>query len=218
MTHHPHDPGTALRVRREYERLAERYDRRWAAYVERSLAMLRPWVEGAALGRVLDLGCGTGALLPRLGRWKAEVSAYVGLDPSAAMLRLARTKVGDARFGRIALTAGAAEALPFGDGRFDTVVSASSLHYWDDAARGLAEARRVLRPGGRLLLLDWRRDAWTMRAMNAGMRLARVPYERMYARAEVRALLRGAGFRVAREAAGRAGAVWALAAWEALAD
>jgi SAM-dependent methyltransferase len=217
MTHHPHDPGTAPRVRREYERLAEAYDRRWAAYVERSLAIVRPWLEGAALGRVLDLGCGTGALVPRLGRWKAEVSAYVGLDPSAAMLRLARANEGDASW-PVAFAAGAAEALPFADLRFDTVVSASSLHYWDGAGRGLAEARRVLRRGGRLVLLDWRRDAWTMRAMDIGMRLARVPYERMYSRAEVRALLRGAGFRVAREATGRAGAVWALAAWEALAE
>lgn len=209
--------SAANAVRREYAALAERYDRRWATYVERSLALLRPWTEGAALGRVLDVGCGTAALLPRLRAWGADVSAYAGLDVSPEMLLAARAKSADAP-PSAAFVAGDAQSLPFRAASFDTVVSASALHYWDAPDAAFAEIRRVLRPGGRLLLLDWSRDPLVMKVADAGMRLAGVEYVRTYTRDEVAALLDRAGFRVTREARGSAGSFWRVMAFDAVAD
>jgi ubiquinone/menaquinone biosynthesis C-methylase UbiE len=186
-------PGNG--VRREYAALAERYDRRWAEYNRRSLELLRPHLADREVGMLLDLGCGTANLLPRLGEWGARVERYAGADLSPEMLLAAAPRVRAAPF-PAALVAADAAALPLRDASVDTVVSASTLHDWPDPAAALAEARRVLRPGGRLLLLDWCRERVTMHALNLALRVARNPFHRMYSRDEAAALLAAAGFRV----------------------
>ena len=202
----PHD------VPHEYARGAAEYDRRWARYNRATLALLRPWIAGRVLGRVLDVGCGTGNLLSLLAGSGARVDRYAGIDPAPRMLRIAREKL-RASTTPGALLAATAEALPFAPGAFDTAISASTLHDWVDPHVGLAEVRRVLRPGGELLLLDWHRDPLPMRLLNAGMRIARVGYRRMYARNEVADALAGAGFRVTAEARGGAGGLWRVIAF-----
>jgi len=159
------------------------YDRRWARYNARSLALLRPLL-GDDPGDVLDLACGTANLLPMVGR-------YVGVDASVEMLLAARRK-----FATAALAAADSATLPFADARFDTVCCASAFHIFPEPERALAEVRRVLRPGGRLLLLDWSRERVTMRALNLYLRLTGDAYRRMYTLNEAGALLQGAGFRV----------------------
>lgn len=94
-------------------------------------------VMSTAPRRVLDVGAGQGALVSRLAA--GGLDAW-GVDPCVA---------GGGRVLR-----GRAEALPFAPGRFDVVVSALVLHYLPDAARAIGEARRVLAPGGRLVLAD----------------------------------------------------------------
>jgi ubiquinone/menaquinone biosynthesis C-methylase UbiE len=200
------------RIAPEYTSAAGDYDRRWARYNAASLALLRPWVAGRALGHVLDVGCGTGNLLALLADAGARVEAYAGLDLSPDMLRTAAEKLGRSTIPG-ALAAGSVEALPFADDAFDTAVSASTLHDWPDPHAGLAEVRRVLRPGGTLLLLDWDRAPLPMRALNAWMRITRVGYRRMYPRGEMAALLAEAGFRVEAQARGAAGGPWRLAAF-----
>jgi ubiquinone/menaquinone biosynthesis C-methylase UbiE len=200
-------------IRAEYDRAAADYDRRWARYNRASLALLRPWIAGRTLGHVVDVGCGTGNLLPLL-TGPARIDGYLGVDLSPEMLRVARGKASGGA-GRIGFVAGDAGRLPLRDESFDTAVSASVLHYWDDADAALAEVRRVLRPGGRLLLLDWLRDPLPMRLLNAWMRITRVEYRRMYSRSElVNALVR-AGFRVEGEERESAGGAWRLIAFDA---
>lgn len=200
------------RIPDEYARGAAEYDRRWARYSAASLALLRPWVAARPPGPVLDVGCGTGNLLPLLGSSVDGADAYAGIDPAPAMLRIARDKLrASGMRGRV--LAATAEALPFADGAFGTAVSASNFHDWSDPRAGLAEIRRVLRADGELLLLDWHRDPLPMRLLNAGMRIARMGYRRMYARAEMRDALAAAGFRVRDEARGAAGGPWRLIAF-----
>lgn len=102
---------------------------------------------GDARGRrILDAGCGSGALSAAL---RAEGAVVTGVDGSPAMLELARTRLGDGVPLRVVDLAG---PLPFEDDTFDDVVASLVLHYLGDWPAVLAEMRRVLRPGGRLIV------------------------------------------------------------------
>jgi len=96
--------------------------------------------------RVLDAGCGSGPLTEDLRARGAVVS---GFDASRAMLDLARERLGEDVDLRVA---DISRPLPYADGEFDDVVVSLVLHYLKDWSAPLAELRRVLRPGGRLLL------------------------------------------------------------------
>ncbi|MFI7643173.1 class I SAM-dependent methyltransferase [Nonomuraea sp. NPDC049400] len=113
------------------------------AYYERP-AMLA--LAGDVAGRrILDAGCGSGPLSAALRDCGAVVT---GIDSSAAMLALARRRLGgDADLHVVDLS----DPLPFPDGAFDDVVASLVLHYLEDWGPTLAELRRVLRPGGRLI-------------------------------------------------------------------
>jgi SAM-dependent methyltransferase len=113
------------------------------AYYERPATLA---LAGEVAGRrILDAGCGSGPLSAALRDRGAVVT---GFDSSAGMLQLARRRLGDdadlhlADLGR---------PLPFPDGAFDDVVASLVLHYLEDWTAPLAELRRVLRPGGRLI-------------------------------------------------------------------
>ncbi|NLU67759.1 methyltransferase domain-containing protein [Streptomyces sp. HNM0574] len=95
--------------------------------------------------RVLDAGCGSGPLTAALRERGAHVT---GVDVSPAMLELARRRLGEDADLHLADLAG---RLPFADGAFDVVVSSLVLHYLEDWGPTLAELRRVLGPGGRLV-------------------------------------------------------------------
>ena len=96
--------------------------------------------------RILDVGCGAGPLLAALRDRGAVVT---GVDSSATMVELARRRLGgDATL----QVADLRDPLPFPDAAFDDVVAALVLHYLEDWTGPLAELRRVLRPGGRLIV------------------------------------------------------------------
>jgi SAM-dependent methyltransferase len=96
--------------------------------------------------RILDAGCGSGPLFAALRDRGAIVT---GFDKSARMLELARRRLGsDADL----LVADLGSPLPFPDGTFDDVVASLVLHYLEDWAAPLAELRRILKPGGRLIV------------------------------------------------------------------
>lgn len=139
-------PGTGERVARRYSSEAEAYRELWAPVLVR----LAQWViDDLALQsarRVLEVGCGVGALLPHL-QHAAPRSVIVGLDRAEGMVALAP--------GDFPVLVGDAVHLPFSDASFDALVMAFMLFHLPRPAAGLAEARRVLRPGGRIGLLTW---------------------------------------------------------------
>jgi ubiquinone/menaquinone biosynthesis C-methylase UbiE len=137
------------RVRRLQDREAHRYDRR-IAFVERVLVEGgREWVCGRARGRVLEVAVGTAR---NVRYYPAEV-ILTGVELSEQMLAIGRRRAHE--LGRdVDLRLGDAQALDFDDGAFDTVVCTLALCTVPDPRRAVAEARRVLRPGGRILLLE----------------------------------------------------------------
>lgn len=98
----------------------------------------------------LEIGAGPGVGLVLLGR--AGAGRVIGIDPSAVMLAQARRRIAASGMDdRIDLREGVAERLPLPDGSVDAILAVNSVPYWNDPARGLAEARRVLRSGGRIV-------------------------------------------------------------------
>ena len=115
----------------------------------------RRWVAGGAHGRVLDLGSGTGRNLPLL----PPGTRAVAVDPSLDALRRARRRAPGTP-----LLGAQAEALPFRDGTFDTVLSGLVFCSVGEPTRGLAELKRVLRPDGQLRMLEHVRSRIPWRA------------------------------------------------------
>jgi SAM-dependent methyltransferase len=106
-------------------------------------------VDWLALGpedRFLDLGCGLGAALEHAAKRGVTVS---GADPSPAMVERASSRVPGAE-----VAVGSAESIPFPDDRFTAVMAVSTYHHWADPKAGIAEIRRVLAPGGRVLIVE----------------------------------------------------------------
>lgn len=196
----------ALRsIRDEYTAAAERYEARWPEYIRHTTGRTLEHVEIQPGARLLDVGCGTGALL-RTAAARFPGTWLAGADLVPAMLRVARRADE-----RTPLVASDAAALPFADRCIDVVVSVSSLHFWPDPVTVLREAARVLRPGGLLVLTDWCADFLRVRIIDRALRLSgRASYHRMYRVRECAALLDDAGFSIRAQERHTAGAQWGL--------
>jgi ubiquinone/menaquinone biosynthesis C-methylase UbiE len=175
-------------VQEEYLRLAPQYDRRWSFYIHSTIQETINRLAIRPHERILDLGCGTGTLIQRLLQLAPEAT-FVGLDPSPAMLSVARQKLPDS----IALSVGSAERLPFPNDTFDVVISTNAFHYFRHPSQAIQEAKRVLKPDGRLVITDWCHDYWTCRICDAFLRLFNRAHFRTYGIRECRTILRDEG-------------------------
>jgi ubiquinone/menaquinone biosynthesis C-methylase UbiE len=132
-----------------WDKQAARYDRAMSFWDRHLFGDSRPWACGRAAGEVLEVAVGTGRNLP----FYPDGTRLTGVDWSPGMLAIARQRAAD--LGREAdLRPGDAQALDFPDESFDTVLCALGLCAIPDDRRAVAEMARVLRPGGRLLLVD----------------------------------------------------------------
>jgi ubiquinone/menaquinone biosynthesis C-methylase UbiE len=139
----------AERWRRYWDRKSATYDAEMGVWDRRLFGDSREWACGQAAGDVLEVAVGTGLNLPC---YPAEVT-LTGLDLSEGMLAIARDRA--QRLGRsVSLRHGSAQQLPFAEASFDTVLCTFGLCAIGDPAAAVAEMVRVLRPGGRLILVD----------------------------------------------------------------
>lgn len=173
----------------DYDPIAPGYHQRYAANPLAGVAAaLRGLASGRASPHILEAGCGT-------GRWLSELfplaGQICGLDLSAGMLQQARQ-----RGPHVQLVCGSAARLPFPTASFDLIYCVNALHHFDQPERFIAEARRLLRPGGALALIGMDphtgRDRWYLYDYFHGTRqadLARFPPA-----AKLAAWLSAAGF------------------------
>jgi ubiquinone/menaquinone biosynthesis C-methylase UbiE len=143
-----------------WDKQASRYDGAMDFWDRHLFGDSRPWICGRAAGEVLEVAVGTGRNLPLY----PQTARLTGIDWSPEMLGIARERA--ASLGRDAdLRTGDAQALDFPDASFDTVVCSFGLCAIPDDRRAVTEMARVLRPGGRLLLVDHVAASW--RALRA---------------------------------------------------
>lgn len=149
VEHPPVLDAETRRVQRLYEAMAPNYDRIIAVAERLLFADGRAWACAQARGQVLEVGIGTGRNLP----FYPEGTALTGLELSPAMLTHTRRRAAELDR-HIELRVGDAQQLPFGEASFDTVIATLTQCSVPDDAVAVAEMARVLRPGGRLVLLD----------------------------------------------------------------
>jgi ubiquinone/menaquinone biosynthesis C-methylase UbiE len=133
------------------------YDRLMAANEKDGLGEMRADLLRSAAGRALEIGAGTGA---NLEFYPDAVTELVLSEPDPHMAKRLRARVAETprATGTVEVVEAGAEQLPFDDGGFDTVISTLALCTVAAPERAVAEARRVLKPGGRLLFIEHVRD------------------------------------------------------------
>jgi demethylmenaquinone methyltransferase / 2-methoxy-6-polyprenyl-1,4-benzoquinol methylase len=148
------------RIQEMFDTIAPRYDflnrllsfgidRRWRRFAVRQLAL-------PPAGRVLDVATGTGDVALEIARQARQDITIVGVDISREMMELGRRKVLASPFaGRITFESAPCEALPFPDASFDGVTIAFGIRNVVDRPGGLREMHRILKPGGRAVILEF---------------------------------------------------------------
>jgi ubiquinone/menaquinone biosynthesis C-methylase UbiE len=172
-----------------YESVASEFDRRYTNDDYNGLEQtLCKFLTGKPAELLLEIGCGTGHWLEVTGKLGYRV---VGLDPSVTMLNLARKKVSQKL-----LVQGRAEAIPFPPGIFDRVFLINVLHHARDKERSVAEAFRVLKPGGKFMTIGLDPhtgfDRWSI--YDYWPETLQIDKERYLPTAEIRQILRKQGF------------------------
>ena len=157
--------ATKASAHREFENWAPSYDRSilqrlvfgpsYRSFMEE---LVRWRLNDPAPFNVLDVGCGTGTFLAMIWSTRLPSGRLCGLDYSHTMCRLAAEKATERGEKRAAFFNGDSEHLPFADGSFDLLTCSNSFHHYPHQAQVVREFRRVLRPGGRLMIIDGFRD------------------------------------------------------------
>ena len=147
MTTHSHHDN----VEKQFGSQANAYLTSAVHAAGRDLQRLAERLAAFPQARVLDMGCGAGHASFTAAGQVAEVTAY---DLSSQMLEVVAKAAQDKGLTNIVTRQGYAEALPFDDASFDVVISRYSAHHWHDVGQALREVKRVLRPGGVVIIMD----------------------------------------------------------------
>jgi ubiquinone/menaquinone biosynthesis C-methylase UbiE len=192
-------------VRREYSALASTYDRVWERYVRDSTTLALAEFPSSPMLRVLDIGCGTGVLLRR-ALDADPTRMVVGVDITLNMLRQAAQRLPTT----VPLVCASSDHVPLRTASVDLVVSTSALHYMRDPISMLMEARRLLVPGGTVIVGDWCRDYWTMFVLDRVLRWNEPAHAATLSGATLVRLMRQVGFQNVRLSRHRIDRFWGL--------
>jgi ubiquinone/menaquinone biosynthesis C-methylase UbiE len=151
-----------MQATHEFMRWSESYDRsvlQWLLFgpSQRTLIGRISAISGERPVRILDVGCGTGIFAARLHEAFPNAEVW-GVDLVSDMLAKGSERWRELS-ARVRAVQGDSERLPFADGSFDVVTCMNSFHHYPHQARAVAEMHRILRPGGRLMIVDGYRDA-----------------------------------------------------------
>ncbi len=141
----------ARSAKEQFDKQAAEYNAQWNTWSEETLNAMLAAAQPKPTDTVLDVATGTGftalAFAP-------HVQSVVGLDVSPGMLAQAKKYASERGIANAAFEEGPAEALPYGDGTFDLVTCRIAPHHFFDVQKFLSETTRVLKPGGRFVLVD----------------------------------------------------------------
>ena len=194
-------------VQQQYDHLAKIYDQRWRNYVTNTLNFLKQWAQIHSQEIVLDVACGTGEF-ERLLLQDHPNQKIVGIDISAEMLAIAKRKLQP--YSSVSFHQGNVTAIPSANESFDVVICASSFHYFDAPLDALAEMKRVLKPGGKLIILDWCKDFLLCRLCDAALKVFDPAHKQCYTQQEFHNFLSSSQLNIQTAKKLRFGLIWGL--------
>jgi ubiquinone/menaquinone biosynthesis C-methylase UbiE len=196
-----------VKVSIQYDRLAAIYDLRWRTYILNTLTFLYNWEQIESQATVLDVACGTGEF-ERLLLDKNPTQKITGIDISEKMLSVAQEKL--VAYPNVEFHQASVNLLPFESHSFDVVVCANAFHYFDQPQVALAEIKRVLKPNGKLVILDWNKDYFVCKILDWVLQIFDSAHQQCYTQAELHRLLVAAHFNIRRATKVRFGLIWRL--------
>ncbi len=169
-------------IRSQYNKLANIYDKRWHHYHSKSLSFLKNWVNISAQSTVLDVACGTGIFAEMLLQDYPNLE-IIGVDISSEMLKIAKQKCQN--YSNVEFYQSSVSCLPFDNNNFEYVICANAFHYFDDPITALREMKRLVKPNGQIIILDWCRDYLTMKICDLILKLVDPSHKNCYSQAEL---------------------------------
>ncbi len=154
------------KVSEEYQNLAEQYDSKYEHYNARTISETVFSLDNIDNKSILDVGCGTGILLSLLSRLNGTTNLF-GIDLTPGMLNIAEKRLGTAA----TLLSASSENIPLTTNSIDVVISTNCFHYFSNQKLAINEFRRVLKPGGQLIITDWCHDYIACKACDLYLKL-----------------------------------------------
>ncbi len=201
------------KVKEQYDHAAPVYDKRWKRYVSSSLLFLKSWMHITGDEKILDVACGTGVLEELIVRQNPS-QRITGIDISQNMLNVAKRKLN--AYPNVVFSRARVSDLPFVDNTFDLVVCANSFHYFDDPVLSLLQMKRVLKSGGRLIILDWCRDYLFCQLCDLFLKVFDPAHKYCYRQHELNHFLVNAELRILSERKFRLSFIWGMMIAEAV--
>lgn len=198
---------TTKAVRRKYNFLARIYDIIYWGYVKKTNNMAIQTLSPIGQERLLNIGCGTGELEKRLLPQYPQLQC-VGIDISQDMLKRAREKL--AGFPHCEFIEGDFLHVDLPENSFDVVFSISNLHYFANPAAIFSKAHRLLKKGGKFVLIDWNRNSLKGQIYHAYMSRFDPAFAKVYTVNEVAQLLEQNSFVIEKITRFRVGLLWSM--------
>jgi ubiquinone/menaquinone biosynthesis C-methylase UbiE len=183
--------------------LNKAYFDRWAnTYDDDRISRWFRYTQGLAIDefnlkrgfKVLDIGCGTGYAVLQMGSIISE-GRICGIDISSRMIDKARAKVPESLRERVEFRQASSENIPYSEGEFDNILCTNSFHHYPEPILALGEMYRVLRPGGKAVILENATDlSWYIWAWDRILRIIEKGHVRYYSSQEIGKMLKEAGF------------------------
>ena len=179
---------------KQYKKLAKSYNFRFPSYLKVTTDKVVKIASIAPGGKILDLGCGTGELLFKLAKKYPAVSELVGIDISEEMLKRAKSKLDF--FKTVSLHLGDIEKIEYPDEYFDLIVSVGVMHYIRNPESMTKEALRVLKHGGRFLVIDMAEESLTTKISSLLRKITDPGAVQFYSLHSISELLTSQGFKI----------------------